>query len=443
VCREEERINVKFPHTKHHFFAHFYPSLFGFTLVELLVVIAIIGMLIAILLPAVQAARAAAQRMQCSNNLKQIGIAVHTFHDVHNVIPPYGFHNRLNNDADPNSYLFRLSPFGPLLPFIEQTARFDEYVATNYLLDGDSMNTDNWTAHGKPLCFLDPISGLLCPSDAVGNNASYPYGNNATNPTGRSWDEHRRTLTNYSFSGADYPPHEANGSRRKYNYDRTPFCFITGTKSLSQSYSFASVSDGLSNTIFMSERGICDEKVMSRTQGGILANVLTSGSWISSETGSYFNGNLSTVMSVAAGNQYIVTGTYTDGGTHYTLASGTRMGGSDYMTNRGNAAFCEKPISTRFYTIVPPNGPSCLVGELSDGHNGILLTANSYHTGGVNVVRGDASVSFINDTINNLSPGTSSDVNVAGDPRLRTGASPFGVWGALGSINGGESNTQP
>jgi prepilin-type N-terminal cleavage/methylation domain-containing protein len=418
--------------------------LFGFTLVELLVVIAIIGMLIALLLPAVQAARAAAQRMQCSNHLKQLGIAIHTFHSAHNVIPPYGFHDRLNDPADTNSYLYRLSPFGPLCPFIEQTARFDEYAATNYQLDGDSMSTTNWTNLGKPLCFLGSINGLLCPSDAVGNNISYPYGNNATNPGARSWDEHRRTLTSYKFSGADYPPHEANGTRRKYNYDRTPFCFIPeGTKSLSQSYSFASVSDGLSNTIFMSERGMCDEQVMNRTQGGMLANVLTAGSWISSETGSYFTGSLSTVMAAATGNQYITTGTYTDSGSRYTVASGTRMGASDYMTNRGDAAFCEKPISTRFYTIVPPNGPSCLVGELSDGHNGLLLTANSYHTGGVNVVKGDGAVSFISDTINNLSPNTAATVDVAGDPRLRNGESLFGVWGALGTINGGEANTQP
>jgi prepilin-type N-terminal cleavage/methylation domain-containing protein len=414
--------------------------LFGFTLVELLVVIAIIGMLIALLLPAVQAAREAARRMQCSNNLKQIGIAVHTFHDAHEVIPPYGFHERTSDEhggtlpfqpghtSSKEGYVYRLSPFGPLCPFIEQTQRFDEYATLYYKWDGDSWGSSEWVNAGRPMCWLGSINGLLCPSDAVGNNVSFPGGAYEDNPTRRDWEGHTWTLTNYMFSGADYVPYNGFAPETEGgSYWRSPFRFILGgINGLSQNISFAGVSDGLSNTVFLSERGITDLKVKNRTQGGIVRSVLTSSSSIISTP-------LSTVMSVVAGNQYIDQPSETG----YITASAALMKVGGCLTNRGNIAFGARPFATRFYTIVPPNGPS-VMGENWYGNQEFLLTANSYHTGGVNVVRGDASVSFINDTINCLTV-AGTNPGVGGDPKLRNGASPFGVWGALGSINGEEA----
>ena len=97
----------------------------GFTLVELLVVIAIIGVLVALLLPAVQAAREAARRSSCSNNLKQVGLAMHNYNDTFQILPKPGFHNRdiiVNASSSSSSQSWAVA----ILPYLEQQAIYDE-----------------------------------------------------------------------------------------------------------------------------------------------------------------------------------------------------------------------------------------------------------------------------------------------------------------------------
>jgi len=113
---------------------HYRPA---FTLVELLVVIAIIGMLIGLLLPAVQSAREAARRMQCSNNFKQIGIAVHTFHDSRNGLPPVSL--------GPG----KASVFFVLFPFIERGTLWDTVEATARPAEWNGNHTGAWLAVGR------------------------------------------------------------------------------------------------------------------------------------------------------------------------------------------------------------------------------------------------------------------------------------------------------
>jgi len=102
----------------------------AFTLVELLVVIAIIGILVALLLPAVQAAREAARRAQCSNNLKQMGLAAHNYHDTFRSFPPGAI-----TDGPCCSAKSRVNWAIALLPYMEQTSLYDEY-------DHDANNED-------------------------------------------------------------------------------------------------------------------------------------------------------------------------------------------------------------------------------------------------------------------------------------------------------------
>ena len=148
-------------------------SSYGFTLVELLVVIAIIGILIALLLPAVQAAREAARRLQCSNNSKQIALAVHNYHTAHDRLPPgYGYQLDYH---DPKIGDVEWPWAMRLLPYIDQQPLYD---TIDWSVNTGGPSPESNTPEHLAM-IATPIAGFQCPSDP-GARVSFGDGGDCT-----------------------------------------------------------------------------------------------------------------------------------------------------------------------------------------------------------------------------------------------------------------------
>ena len=233
----------------------------GFTLIELLVVIAIIAVLIALLLPAVQAAREAARRMQCTNNLKQIGLAMHNYHSTYDVFPMAASKNCNSDPASgcPGYADWRgWSSLATALPFVEQLAVYNS-INFNYAEEiHDAVpQPSNATA------LAVKVNSFMCPTDPyVGqvNINSYHacYG-----------------------TSSDWPSGPNNGTGNMQNADGSG---STGMFAVWVSYGIRHALDGTSNTLLFSEALVGDSK-------GNENNTTLPRSFSGTSPGSHYRGN--------------------------------------------------------------------------------------------------------------------------------------------------------
>ena len=336
----------------------------GFTLIELLVVIAIIAVLIALLLPAVQAAREAARRSQCVNNLKQLGISLHNYHDVVQALPwgagPWGW----------NDWSMHVM----LLPYMEQTNMYNGLNFTNGCADDGCGKINTTVVYNK-------VNGFLCPSDT--DRLTSPQGHN-----------------NY-MGNAGSAPNSFYGWNAVSKGSTGPyagiFCFVgvacdvqpappCGTSSTGQSpfsIGFRDILDGLSNTVAISER----VKGIGQLNTEQLDPTRPSASFI--DVPGVANDGITDASPLAF---YKTCSSFNFG-----AVTASNLDNQDSSGRRWDVGYA---CDTRYVHVMPPNWAIQCGGTNDDAGRQAGYGATSRHPGGVNALFADGSVRFVKSTVN-------------------------------------------
>lgn len=210
----------------------------AFTLVELLVVIAIIGVLVGLLLPAVQAAREAARRMSCSNNMKQLGLAMHNYHDTHRTLPLGSYNLREQWPASGSNWR------ALILPFIEQNNVYErlEFSATSSFMAGGAAGAD--ALLGNEILRGLTVATYRCPSTAIEAFENAPVQNN---------QEGTLNVSYVGVQGAARPVPGADPTRGTFDRGHG-WVSMNGMLYPNGAVKMRDVVDGLTNTMMIAEQ---------------------------------------------------------------------------------------------------------------------------------------------------------------------------------------------
>jgi len=367
------------------------PQPAGFTLVELLVVIAIIGTLVGLLLPAVQSAREAARRGQCSSNMKQMALGVLNYESVKQRFPASTHNPGWKIILSGSSSFERWSFLTVVMPYMEQAEVYNDLVT---VAKGDTVNVRPWQTNsfgGINAPTTRYMSSIICPSEVTKKPAaggvtytSY-HCNRGDIPMNWDWSERRGVFVRGdTTSGATLPPSD-------------------NTTAISD------IRDGTSKTVMLGEVCVGDNTSDVRTGLGILTADPTAG---------------------------------TPPANCLTLVGANGFNSGSFVTSWGpGTRWADSCTSyTQFFMHMAPNSARC-------GRNGdtwSTVPASSYHANGVTVAMCDGSTRFVSDTIDAGDPsvGQTNPANT-GSPQSYSGQSIRGVWGAMGSMRGNETVALP